>query len=620
MEWLSIDTASSWPSVFGVFFLLAAAVAVAGVYLLGRLWNQEKGAWSLLLAGALLGWMVFGKLWRVLSGDWIGQVASGALPHATGKSLLGGTLGAVLVVVVLRWILRRPSREAEAWALVLPFAVALGRLGCLLSGCCHGTVSALPWSITYPQGSPAFQVQVAAGVLPGSAGRSLPVHPAQLYEVAGLLLIGLVVARLHRRRRFANPGTSFLVMVAAYCVLRFCQEVCRHGGDMLWGMKTVQWGIALFGVFLAVLAVACERGGRRKQAQDFSGFSPGGARGEPSSGRPEVGNAPATGDLPCAFGTRSGAVALLLVVSGAVTAAFWLTPLERAALTVAVAPLVAHLVEWSSARLAAWAHSRKGTGFTRRLLDSNVAVGAVLAGLVLGLPATMPVGEDGTGSLAFDVSGGGGEWEHENCDESYRDSLVGGNLGVRYRYYYWKDHSVGAGVQGYYASVRRKSGPAEGNATQDIPWMLYREEEPAPYTFWGVLPYVAVDHEWFEARSGANILRHSNRDGYDLLPGAYVRLGPERKGFFEASYLLGDVPLLAAPVRIGGGWKLSTFGVMRTGLSLPWPAPYLHTSFFVPAGDVVVRVSPFGVWLPGDSGNRLFYFGGTVSLEIPVHD
>lgn len=73
--------------------------------------------------------------------------------------------------------------------------MAIGRLGCLLNGCCFGHACDLPWAITFPPNSPPYQSQVRRGQMYGfelSAGpnaepvveRAEPVSPA---GKAGLL-------------------------------------------------------------------------------------------------------------------------------------------------------------------------------------------------------------------------------------------------------------------------------------------------------------------------------------------------------------------------------------------------------------------------------------------------
>jgi len=95
-----------------------------------------------------------------------------------------------------------------------------GRLGCLAAGCCYGKSTLLPWAITFTH--------------PDAAGppSGLPLHPVQLYESAGNLLIFVGLLYLLRRRlRF--DGQVLLIYFMAYPILRIFTEVFR--GDVVRG-------------------------------------------------------------------------------------------------------------------------------------------------------------------------------------------------------------------------------------------------------------------------------------------------------------------------------------------------------------------------------------------------
>jgi hypothetical protein len=83
--------------------------------------------------------------------------------------------------------------------------IAIGRWGCLLNGCCFGTLTDLPWAVHYDSTSSAYFLHQALGLLPPNATHALGVHPYPLYESAGLFLwlpIGLLLAQ-HLRSQWA---------------------------------------------------------------------------------------------------------------------------------------------------------------------------------------------------------------------------------------------------------------------------------------------------------------------------------------------------------------------------------------------------------------------------------
>jgi phosphatidylglycerol:prolipoprotein diacylglycerol transferase len=100
-----------------------------------------------------------------------------------GLVVYGSLIGAGLVYLWFAWKHRLPTLAlADAIAPSLAAGLALGRIGCLLNGCCYGGPCELPWAVTFPQGSPPFADQLASGELFGlriaqrvdADGRAIP--------------------------------------------------------------------------------------------------------------------------------------------------------------------------------------------------------------------------------------------------------------------------------------------------------------------------------------------------------------------------------------------------------------------------------------------------------------
>jgi phosphatidylglycerol---prolipoprotein diacylglyceryl transferase len=96
--------------------------------------------------------------------------------------------------------------------------LAIGRVGCLMAGCCYGKACDLPWAIVYHN---------FAG-LPAHPLAGIPVHPSPVYESLGVLVIVAVCYLLftysHKR------GLTLAMLVWAYAALRFGLEFLR--GDV----------------------------------------------------------------------------------------------------------------------------------------------------------------------------------------------------------------------------------------------------------------------------------------------------------------------------------------------------------------------------------------------------
>lgn len=128
-----------------------------------------------------------------------------------GLSWFGGFLGGVGAGV---WSLRRrgipilPALAAAAPALAVGHAI--GRIGCFLVGDDYGRPTDLPWGVAFPRGLPPTDV---------------PVHPAQLYESAGLVMIAWAAISWRRRGLPDNEVFGRYLILAGS--LRFAIEFIR---------------------------------------------------------------------------------------------------------------------------------------------------------------------------------------------------------------------------------------------------------------------------------------------------------------------------------------------------------------------------------------------------------
>jgi phosphatidylglycerol:prolipoprotein diacylglycerol transferase len=139
-----------------VFWMMIPGIVGARAFYVIQFWNYEF--WPVYTApngslGALLG-----AIFNVAAG---GLVVYG--------SFFGGVLG--------MWLFARKYRIPllAICDLISPsmmLGLAIGRVGCLLNGCCFGFVCAHPWAITFPAGperdfTPAYEAQVQRGQMYG---------------------------------------------------------------------------------------------------------------------------------------------------------------------------------------------------------------------------------------------------------------------------------------------------------------------------------------------------------------------------------------------------------------------------------------------------------------------
>lgn len=199
-------------------------VLVATGFLVG-LWNaSRRGARAGLSAESimdlgpclLIGTLMGARALYVIS-YWQDQFAAKPwweifmIQHG-GLVYYGGLIGASVSFIFCAWWKKLPLwRVADVLAPGIALGQAIGRLGCLMNGCCYGKPTSLPWAIQFPPGV----------IEAGTAG----VHPTEIYE--SILDFGLFVglAWFHGRRRF--DGQIFALYLLGYALLRSFVEIFR---------------------------------------------------------------------------------------------------------------------------------------------------------------------------------------------------------------------------------------------------------------------------------------------------------------------------------------------------------------------------------------------------------
>jgi phosphatidylglycerol:prolipoprotein diacylglycerol transferase len=160
---------------------------------------------------------------------------------AGGLTYYGGLIGASGYAL---YFLRRERfpfwKAADMAGFAIALGLAWGRMGCFLAGCCFGLDSHASWAAYFPPWSPASEAQFKAHRLHSEAFPALPVHPTQLYESLGCLVIAvLAYAVVTPRKRY--DGQVALFFLGTYAVLRGALESLRNDdrGEIL-GLSTSQ--------------------------------------------------------------------------------------------------------------------------------------------------------------------------------------------------------------------------------------------------------------------------------------------------------------------------------------------------------------------------------------------
>jgi len=133
-----------------------------------------------------------------------------------GGVFYGGLLGALVAAVFFVKVKKVPFLAfADAAAPGVALGQAIGRIGCLAAGCCWGAQCSKPWAITFTDPKAGQNVGVPMGV---------PLHPTQLYEAVGLVLLTCLILWFGKGRA---PGRTFSLYLVGAAILRFTVEIFR---------------------------------------------------------------------------------------------------------------------------------------------------------------------------------------------------------------------------------------------------------------------------------------------------------------------------------------------------------------------------------------------------------
>ena len=160
---------------YGVLMLLGVIAGVAlAVYRARQMAVDPEIIFSLafvLFVTAIVGARFFYVLqyWNEqFQGDTLRETIGNVLNVTQGGlvvygSLIGGLIGGT-------WYLLRHRLPVLAIAdMIAPsllVGLAIGRIGCLMNGCCFGDVCDRSWSVTFPFNSPPYQEQMKDGLVP----------------------------------------------------------------------------------------------------------------------------------------------------------------------------------------------------------------------------------------------------------------------------------------------------------------------------------------------------------------------------------------------------------------------------------------------------------------------
>lgn len=205
---------------------MAAGIVVSAAWWFVK--GRHDPALLMVYLGALGGAFIGAKLAYIFAEIWFDWSRKGFwMRMATGKSILGGLLGGYAGVEWMKRAVGHERSTGDAFAVILPVGLLLGRIGCWLHGCCPGR----------PMAGGFFQQ------LHDRAGT--PRWPAVPVEIGFLIGMFVLILVLHHQGRCRDR--LFFLFLAAYGAFRFAHE---------WLRDTPKWLGVFSGYQVIALAMA----------------------------------------------------------------------------------------------------------------------------------------------------------------------------------------------------------------------------------------------------------------------------------------------------------------------------------------------------------------------------
>jgi len=142
-----------------------------------------------------------------------------------GKTIVGGLIGGLIAVEATKRRLGILTRTGDLFAIPLCVGMAIGRIGCFLSGLSddtYGIATDVPWGIDF--------------------GDGISRHPVQWYESAWLSLLAIWLVWLARKPH--REGDLFKGFMLGYFGFRLAIDFLKPG-IRFGGLTSIQWACVI---------------------------------------------------------------------------------------------------------------------------------------------------------------------------------------------------------------------------------------------------------------------------------------------------------------------------------------------------------------------------------------
>lgn len=193
-----------------------------------------------------------------------------------GRSVLGGMIGSLAGLLICLWYLNVSWKVVDYFSFVIPLGLVFTRMGCFLAGCCYGTPTDANWGVAYSTGAGAFHNHIQHNLIPGTDQYSLLIHPVQVYEIVGCLVI--LILLYTSRKHFKATGSLLVFSSLLYACLRFITEFFRD--NLAYAQTLKQTGeinsvqVILIGVIILLILTLLLLESKGKQANTATNEDP----------------------------------------------------------------------------------------------------------------------------------------------------------------------------------------------------------------------------------------------------------------------------------------------------------------------------------------------------------
>ncbi|MBN1819707.1 MAG: prolipoprotein diacylglyceryl transferase [Prolixibacteraceae bacterium] len=210
---------------YDLFYQLSFLVVFLIYLIEGTKRNFPLITWFLIIVTVRIFFITGTKLGSINQEDILYFKEHLSFPAIYSKNMIGGLLLGILAIGLSKIFLRVKYPILDAFAIAVPFGMAVQRVGCLMVGCCFGNPTSLPFGIKYGVNSPAYLHQLFSERIGVNDSLSLSVHPVPFYIIFYSLCIGVLMIIL--RKFWKRPGNLALSGLLLLCLGRFVVEFFR---------------------------------------------------------------------------------------------------------------------------------------------------------------------------------------------------------------------------------------------------------------------------------------------------------------------------------------------------------------------------------------------------------